>query len=62
MSTIPQLKPSEELAAAKGVRFSNESDEHGRARDALLAYGIELRPPIERVTEQRPGPPAGGIS
>lgn len=60
MSTIPQLKPAKELAAANGVRFPNESDEYRRARDALLAEEIELRRHIERVAEQRRGLPGGG--
>ena len=60
MSTIQQLKPAKELAAANGVRFPNESEEYRRARDALLAEEIELRRHIERVAEQRRGLPAGG--
>jgi predicted dithiol-disulfide oxidoreductase (DUF899 family) len=60
MSTIPQLKPARELAAANGVRFPNESDEYRRARKALLAEEIELRRHIERVAEQRRSLPAGG--
>lgn len=31
MGTIPQLKPAQGLAAAKGVRFTNESEEYRRA-------------------------------
>ena len=57
MSTIQQLKPAKELAAANGVRFPNESEAYRRARDALLAEEIELRRHIERVAEQRRGLP-----
>jgi hypothetical protein len=35
------LAPANELAKRNGVRFPNERDDHGRARDALLAEEIE---------------------
>src|SRR3977135_1256842 len=54
------LKPAAELARANGVRFSNESAEYRRAREALLAEEIELRRHIERVAEQRRALPPGG--
>jgi predicted dithiol-disulfide oxidoreductase (DUF899 family) len=60
MATDQILRPANELAAANGARFPNESKEYRRARDALLAEEIELRRHIERVAEQRRQLPPGG--
>ena len=42
--TSSTLKPATELARASQVRHPNESAEFRRAREALLAEEIELRP------------------
>ena len=42
--TSSTLKPATELARASQVRYPNESAEFRRAREALLAEEIELRP------------------
>jgi predicted dithiol-disulfide oxidoreductase (DUF899 family) len=60
MATDHNLVPAKELAARNGMHFPNESQEHRRARDALLAEEIELRRHIERVAEQRRQLPPGG--
>ncbi len=54
------LASAKDLAAANDRRFPGESDDHRRARDALLAEEIELRRHIWRVGEMRRALPPGG--
>ena len=60
MTNTEALKSAHELAQ-HDRRFTNDSDDHRKARLALLAEEIELRRHIERVATQRRALPPGGI-
>src|SRR5262249_22958841 len=60
MATSKALIPARELASRNKIRLPNESEEYRRARNALLAEGIELRRYSERVAQLRRALPPGG--
>jgi predicted dithiol-disulfide oxidoreductase (DUF899 family) len=55
------LKPAAEMAAHRQPRFSNESAEYARAREALLAEEIEVRRHVGRFAAQLRELPEGPL-
>jgi predicted dithiol-disulfide oxidoreductase (DUF899 family) len=55
------LAPAAELAAKRSLRFSDESPEYARAREALLAEEIEVRRRLSQLAAKNRALPQGPV-